>query len=265
LALVALAAMGTCADPPRTDPGPSDLSAPRQRPRILVFSRTTGFRHDSISAGVQAVREICQSQDFEVIATEDAAAFARDTLAGFAVIVFLNTSGDVLDDFQQAAFERYIRGGGGFVGVHAAADTEHDWAWFGLLVGARFKSHPAVQPAILDVVDAEHPAMRLVPRRWPRTDEWYNFHEPPRASIRVLLRLDESTYSGGEMPGGHPAAWCHEFEGGRAFYTAGGHTSESFAEPLFRQHLLGAIRWAAGLGDAPAAGPASPHQVPGSR
>jgi type 1 glutamine amidotransferase len=213
---------------------------------VLVFSKTAGFRHDSIPAGVQAVRDLGAANGFTVTATEDAAAFTTANLAGYEAVVFLSTTGDVLNADQQTAFESYIRGGGGYVGVHAAADTEYDWPFYGNLVGAYFASHPAIQPADIVVEDRAHAATAHLPGRWHRTDEWYNYRTNPRTSAHVLAALDESTYSGGGMGADHPIAWCKPFEGGRSFYTGSGHTQESYADPAFRGHLLGGIRWAAG-------------------
>ncbi|MHC4416891.1 MAG: ThuA domain-containing protein [Planctomycetota bacterium] len=219
---------------------------------VLVFSKTAGFRHDSIPEGVTAISKLGTKHGFEARTTEDAAIFTDAGLAPFAAIVFLSTTGDILDDEQQAAFERYIRGGGGFVGVHAATDTEYDWPWYGRLVGAYFKGHPAVQDAVILVTDRAHPSTRFLPKRWTRRDEWYDFRESPRRRVRVLAALDERTYEGGGMGDDHPFAWCHEFDGGRAWYTGGGHTRESFREPFFLRHILGGIHWAAAVapGDA---------------
>ncbi len=236
---LALLAVAGCAAVPPADADAEPFG-------VLVFSRTAGFRHDSIAAGAAALAELGAEHGFTTHHTEDSSAFTDDTLAGFRVIVFLNTTGDVLNDAQQAAMERFIGAGNGFVGVHSAADTEYHWPWYAGLVGAHFRSHPPVQPAEIETLDRDHPATRHLPPRWARTDEWYDFRSRPGPGVRVLLRLDESTYDGGQMGDDHPAAWCHEYAGGRAFYTAGGHTIESFSEPDFRRHLAGAIRWAAG-------------------
>jgi len=217
--------------------------------RVLVFSKTTGFRHDSIPDGIAAIRRLGGERGFSVDATEDASLFEDSRLAPYAAVVFLCTTGDVLDDDQQAAFQRYIEKGRGFVGVHSAADTEYDWPWYGGLVGAYFKNHPAIQPAAIRIADSVHASTRDLPPLWERTDEWYNFQTNPRARAHVLASLDESTYSGGEMGGDHPIAWCQFYDGGRAWYTALGHTRESYAEPLFLGHLLGGIRFAAGFPD----------------
>ncbi len=232
--------------------------APYERPddgalNVLVFSKTAGFRHDSIPAGIACIEQLGRRHGFEVQATEDATIFNDESLSRFDVVVFLNTTGDVLDLSQEAAFKRFIRAGRGFVGVHAAADTEYDWPWYGGLVGAYFLSHPPVQDALVKVVDSTHPSTRHLPGSWRRTDEWYDYRSSPTERVGVLLTLDESTYEGGRMGDDHPIAWSHLYDGGRAFYTGGGHTKESFSEDAFAAHLLGAIRWAAGIEDAAAA------------
>ena len=215
--------------------------------RALVFSKTAGFRHSSIDEGIAALQELAAEHDFEVDATEDASVFTDAGLAAYDVIVFLNTTGDVLDADQQAAMERFIRAGGGFAGIHAAADTEYDWPFYGGLVGAYFESHPEIQTATVKVVDRVHPATAMLPARWVRTDEWYNFQTNPRGDVHVLAVLDETTYSGGTMGHDHPIAWCHGYEGGRAWYTAGGHTEAAYSESLFREHLLHGIEYVAGV------------------
>ncbi|HEU4426824.1 MAG TPA: ThuA domain-containing protein, partial [Pilimelia sp.] len=223
------------------------LNAGAQAPYdVLVFSKTAGFRHDSIPAGIQAIRDLGAANGFTVTATENAAAFTPANLAPYEAVVFLNTTGDVLNDSQQAAFESYIRSGGGFAGVHAAADTEYDWPFYGDLVGAYFASHPAIQPATIRVEDRTHPATSHLGATWNRTDEWYNYRSNVRSTARVLATLDESTYTGGTMGTDHPHAWCKAVGGGRSFYTGGGHTQASYADAAFRAHLLGGIRYASG-------------------
>ena len=216
---------------------------------VLVFSKTAGFRHDSIPAGITAIQQLGAQNGFTVDATEDAAAFTDTNLARYQAVVWLSTTGDVLDPTQQAAFERYVRAGGGYAGVHAASDTEYDWAWYGQLVGAYFTSHPANQQATVKVEDKAHPSTAALPDRWSRFDEWYNFRANPRGKVHVLASLDESTYQpgAGAMGADHPTAWCQDFDGGRSWYTGGGHTQESFADSQFRTHLLGGIRTAAGV------------------
>jgi len=215
--------------------------------KVLVFSKTAGFRHDSIANGINAIRTLGTNNHFTVDASEDATVFTDTNLTNYQAVIFLSTTGDILNTSQQGAFERYIRAGGGFVGIHAAADTEYTWPWYGGLVGAYFSSHPAGTPtATIKVADQVHPSTAGLPKRWVRTDEWYNFQTNPRGDVHVLATLDESTYAGGTMGYDHPIAWCHQYDGGRAWYTAGGHTQQSFSETLFLQHILGGILFAAG-------------------
>ncbi|MFI6158431.1 ThuA domain-containing protein [Micromonospora haikouensis] len=213
---------------------------------VLVFSKTAGFRHDSIAVGTQAIRDLGAANSFTVTATEDAAQFTTANLARFEAVIFLNTTGDVLNDSQQAAFESYIGAGGGYVGVHSAADTEYNWPFYGNLVGAWFASHPAIQQARVKVEDRAHAATAHLGQTWTRTDEWYDFRTNARSTAHVLASLDESSYSGGAMGGDHPHAWCKTYSGGRSFYTGGGHSQSSYSEAAFRSHLLGGIRYAAG-------------------
>jgi type 1 glutamine amidotransferase len=214
--------------------------------RVLVFSRTKGFRHASIPDGIAAVQALGAAHGFAVEATEDATAFTDQSLGRFAAVVFMSTTGDVLDSAQQEAFQRYIRAGHGYVGVHSATDTEYDWPWYGRLVGAYFKRHPAVQEAKLDVRDRTHLATKCLPPTWTRRDEWYDFRAAPAADATILITIDETSYSGGTMGAVHPMSWAHIFDGGRAFYTELGHTPESYKDQLYLDHLAGGILWAIG-------------------
>ncbi|MDZ4779765.1 MAG: ThuA domain-containing protein [Planctomycetia bacterium] len=214
---------------------------------LLVFSKTAAFRHDSIDEGIAAIQALSVEHEFNVTTSEDAAIFNDVDLAPFEAVVFLSTTGDVLNATQQAAFERYVQAGGGYIGVHAAADTEYGWAWYGELVGAYFQSHPpGTTSATVRVLDSVHPSTVELPAEWVRTDEWYNYSSNPRGDVHVLMTLDESSYAGGTMGADHPISWCHEHDGGRSWYTGLGHTSASYSEPNYRQHLLGGIEWAAG-------------------
>ncbi|HUF96933.1 MAG TPA: ThuA domain-containing protein [Ilumatobacter sp.] len=212
---------------------------------VLVFHRTAGFRHDSIPAGVAALTEMGSEGRFTVTATEDPAVFTDDALAAFRVIVFLSTTGDILLPEQEQAMERFIRAGGGFVGVHAAADTEYDWVWYGGLVGAYFQSHPAPQPGRVEVLPGEHPITAGAPEEFVVQEEWYDFQSLPADSVTVLATVDELSYTGGTMGYVHPIVWAHEYDGGRAAYLAFGHDSAAFSEPPVRLMLGQAITWAA--------------------
>ncbi len=212
---------------------------------MLVFSRTTGFRHGSIPAGIAALRALGTADGFAVTATEDPAAFRPATLAGYRAVVFLSTTGDVLDPAGRTALEAYVRGGGGWVGVHSASDTEYGWPFYGRLVGARFAGHPPVQP--VTVRFRPGPLTAGLPATWRITDEAYNFRARP-AGVRVLATLDESTYTGGAMGGDHPIAWTAEVDRGRSFYTGLGHPDALYADATFRRLLSAGIRYAAGTG-----------------
>src|ERR1041385_1447729 len=219
--------------------------------KVLVFSATAGFRHDSIPDGILAIRTLGSNNNFSVDATEDATLFTDANLAQYKAVIFLSTTGDVLTNAaEQAALQHFIEAGGGWVGIHSAADTHYSWPWYGGLVGAYFQSHPAIQQATVKVADRVDPSTSLLPQRWVRTDEWDNFQTNPRAKVHVLATLDETTYTGGTMGFDHPTAWSQNYDGGRAWYTGGGHTSAAYYEPLFQAHLLGGIQFAAGVKQA---------------
>lgn len=216
------------------------------KPRVLVFTKTAGFVHSSIPTGIAAVQKLGQDNGFDVDTTKNAAYFNDDTLKRYSAVIFLSTTGNVLDYRQEAAFERYIQAGGGFVGVHAATDTEYDWKWYGKLVGAYFKSHPKPQSARFIIKDRNFPATKFFTDSvWQRTDELYNFKEL-NPDVNVLITIDESSYEGGANGAHHPMSWYHEYDGGRAFYTELGHTEESYSEENYLKHLLGGIQYAIG-------------------
>ncbi len=222
---------------------------------VLVFSKTAGFRHDSIPAGISCLKALADKNNWRMTATENAAVFSDTELAEYDVCIFVMTTGNVLDEKEQDAFVRFIRSGKGFVGIHSATITENDSPWFVGLVGAKFIGHPPSQRGRLIVEDRDHLSIpATMPREWTREDEWYSFDRNPREKARVLVSIDESSYDVDDNQwfpgikqrmGDHPLVWCHEYDGGRAFQTALGHTEESYADPIFVAHLEGAIRWAA--------------------
>jgi len=216
-------------------------------PSVLLFSETRGYRHDSIESALQALEQLAASNNIQTARADDSTGlFTEANLASYDAVVWVLTSGDVLDNSEQAAFERFIRAGGGYAGIHAASDTEYEWPWYGDLVGAYFSSHPEIQSATQIVELSSHPSTAHLSLNWTRTDEWYDFRANPRSKVNVLMRLDEQSYSGGLMGEDHPSAWFHEYDGGRSWYTAGGHTEESYAEPDFRAHLLGGLQYVVG-------------------
>jgi type 1 glutamine amidotransferase len=220
--------------------------------QVLVFSKTTGYRHPAIANGISAIRTLGALNNFSVVATEDANVFTDAQLASYKAVVFLLTTGDLFTSAQKAAFTRYIQAGNGFVGIHSVADTEYNWSWYGGLMGAYYSSHPPIAAAVIHVEDTNHVSTAFLPATWIRTDEWFNYRANPRAQVHVLLSLDESSYFGGTM-GDHPIAWCHEYDGGRAWFTGLGHEGATYADPWFRRHLLGGIQYAAGVPLSPPA------------
>lgn len=234
----------------------------KARFKVLIFSKTAAFRHtECIPQGIARIAAMGARKGFDVDATENAALFTDANLAQYDAVIWLCTTGNVLNDAQQAAFERYIQAGGGYAGIHSASDTEYDWAWYGGLVGAYFRDHPGVagvnaqfQVASMDIEDRHTAATRRLPDPWVREEEWYNFRTNPRPNVHVLASVDESTYDprGYSVPGGsppmgdHPISWCHSYDGGRSFYTALGHKGVYWDEPLLLSHVLGGIEMAAG-------------------
>jgi glucose/arabinose dehydrogenase len=214
-------------------------------PRVLLFSKTADHHHSSIPAGVKAIQELGAKNGFIVDTTTDDNKFAEDSLKKYAALIFLSTTGNILSGNQENVLERYIQAGGGFVGIHAATDAEYDWGWYGRMIGGYFINHPAEQEANLIINDKNHPATDSLPATWRRKDEWYNFKYVNK-DVKVLISIDEKSYTGGTNGDSHPMSWYHEFDGGRVFYTELGHTAESYSEPLLLKHLLGGIKYAMG-------------------
>ncbi len=217
------------------------------KPKVLVFSKTMGFKHASIPTGIAAIQKLGGENGFEVDTTKNAELFNEDNLKQYSAVVFLSTTMNVLDAKQETAFERYIQSGGGFVGIHAAADTEYDWGWYSKLVGAQFESHPSGTPeADFIIKDKNFIATKFFTDSvWHRADEIYNYKKI-NPDVNVIMTVDESTYEGGTNGDYHPFAWYHEFDGGRAFYTGAGHTDESYSDGQFLKHILGGIEYAIG-------------------
>lgn len=219
------------------------------QPRVLVFSKTAGFRHTSITVGKAALQKMGTEKGFAVDTTEDATAFTETNLKRYQCIIWLSTTGNVLNPMQQNAFERYIQAGGGYLGIHAASDTEYDWPWYGKLVGGWFNGHPSqpsnVQQGTFHIVDTKHELTNFLPEPWIRKDEFYAYKQI-NPNIKVLITIDEKSYAGGTMGDYHPMSWYHEYDGGRAFYTNMGHTDETFSEPLVLQHYWAGLQWAMG-------------------
>jgi cytochrome c len=227
--------------------------AAQPRFSVLVFSKTTNVRHDSIPAANAAIKKLGEENDFATEFTEDSAAFTDANLARFSTIIFNNTnstpqSGDLLDAGQRAAFQRYIQAGGGYTGIHSATASERDWAWYEGLAGAIFDFHPVIQPGRVKVLDHVHPSTKHLPDLWElEGEEWYNWKVNPTGKVHVLAQVKVRDGIDGLTQGvDHPFSWCQNYDGGRSWYTTIGHGSERYADPVYLQHLLGGIEWAAG-------------------
>ena len=221
-------------------------SSRRRAARVLVFSKTLGFRHDSIPHAIEKLKELGAANGFTVDATEDSRAFTPENLAAYRAVAFLNPSGNVLNTSQRAALRGYIEAGHGFVGIHnATALVLEDWPWYTDLVGARYESEIRTQPLRLVPVDRSDPSTRRIPDPWLITEEAYNFDVNPKTrGVKVLINLDESYSKGGTMGKDHPFSWRKTFDGGRSWYTNGGANNDDYDNAQFMAHVLGGIRWA---------------------
>ncbi len=218
--------------------------------RVLVFSKTEGYRHtDAINAGYEVIFKTAKEKGMLIDSTEDAAAFNEENLKKYQAVIFLDVSGALFNSEQRTAFKRFIQAGGGFLATHASVDAERDWPWYNRLIGAYFYSHDAVQPATYKVVDKNFPATQFLPDTFSHTDEHYNFMKVD-SSIKVLVKLDETTFKGGNMGDFHPIVWYHEFDGGRSYYTGLGHTKETWSDSLYIEQFWAALEWVKG-GDSP--------------
>ncbi len=225
-------------------------SAYKEPLNILVFSKTNGFRHASISSGLKMLSDLSEKQNWVITATEDSSLFENEFLDNFDLAVFLNPTGDAIDESGQEAFERFMKSGKGFIGIHAAADFEYEWPFYGNLVGGYFKTHPPAQEGTVIFEDYDHPAMEPFKgmESYTTFDEWYTFKENPRPNVNVLASLDESSVKKAKNDdwkmGDHPLIWWEENDGMRSFYTVFGHTHEAFQDELIIEHIKNAINWA---------------------
>lgn len=225
-----------------------------QQFKVMVFSKTDGFHHESINEGVTALKQLANRHSFAIDWQENASVFNDKSLAAYQAVIFLNTTGNILNDEQQVAFEKFIKSGKGFVGIHSASDTEYEWPWYVKMVGMMFKIHPQQQTAYLKVEDANFPGMERFPKKFLWTDEWYEFGERKANDLHFLVSVDEKSYDpaakwgdneGKGMGNFHPISWYHNYDGGRAFYTALGHIPLTFSDQTFLDHIYGGIYWAA--------------------
>ncbi len=224
--------------------------------KAFLVTTTKGFHHESIHAGVLAIQQLGVKNHFEVVLMQDPKSFTDKNLEKYSVVIFLNTTGDIFDSLQQKVLERFIQSGKGFVGIHSASDTEYGWDWYTKLIGRMFEIHPVIQTAHVNVEDMNFPGLEGFTVNKIRKGEWYEFGPEKIAGLNYLLTVDESTYNpktervnknmkGLGMGKFHPIAWCHNYDGGRSFYTALGHIPDEYYDTLFLNHLFAGIKWAA--------------------
>jgi type 1 glutamine amidotransferase len=232
--------------------GPAAPAAAAGPPRVLLFSHSTGYRHASIGPGIAAIQGLGAREKIVIVPSEDPNVFSAEGLSGFDAIIFLSTSTDPKNPqsewFQgprRDALQAFVRRGGGIVGIHAASDSHYNWPWYGRMIGGHFTRHPQGTPeGTLRVVDRKHRSTRALPETMRRVDEWYYFDDYDPEN-HILVTLDPASI-GEKDVNPNPVSWSHEFEGGRVFYTAMGHTDESYADPNFLTHLAGGLRWVLG-------------------
>jgi TonB family protein len=217
--------------------------------KVLAFSKTDGYRHESIDAGKAALLKLANENNFEINFSDDSSVFNPGNLQQYNVIIFLNTSGNILDESGKKAFRKYIENKGGFVGIHNAVDTERNWDWYRELIGTYYDGSEEVelQKAIVRVTEKNHPSTRDLPYQWEVEDEWHLFANKLADNIKVLAVVDDVKPQEGEEVEYRPFCWYHDFDGGRCWYTAGGHRNENYSDPLFMKHILGGIKYAAGV------------------
>ncbi|WP_373057570.1 ThuA domain-containing protein [Zunongwangia sp. H14] len=232
---------------------------------VLLITETDGWHHESIEDGIDAVEDLAARHNFGLERQQEAQKITAERLNAFDAVIFLNTTADIFDEQEQEAFENFIEAGNGYVGVHAASDTEYDWEWYTKLVGRMFHIHPVQQTARLDILEHNFPGLEHFPEKLLWTDEWYEFGEEKTSGLNYLVAVDENSYDpevtwknrdkaengqmqdrvGKGMGDFHPISWYHEYDGGRAFYTALGHIPEIYKNQWFLDHLYGGIYYAA--------------------
>jgi type 1 glutamine amidotransferase len=208
--------------------------------RLLVFTETSGYRHESIEAGVAMFNKQAAAWNVVVTHSVNSSDFTTENLRNYDVIVFLSNTGTVFEEPERLALQQYVRNGGRIMGIHFCIDAEPYWGWYGQLFGARFVDHPVIQPATCKVL--AHPATSGLPAQWVRSDEWYNF-KSLAADNNPLITVDETTYTGGTHGAYHPVSWYRYFDGGKVFYTAMGHDPSYYSEELFIAHIKAGLTW----------------------
>jgi len=221
---------------------------------VLVYSGSTGFRHESIPAGVEAVKAIATKAGYVVEATEDPEVFTKEKLKAFKAIVFVSTTTDPKKPESEwfvgekrDALQSFLKDGKGIVALHAAGDSHYHWPWYGKMIGGYFERHPKGTPkATVTVVDSKHPATAKLPKTLERVDEWY-YYKDFDPTVHVLITVDPATIGDGEADANvNPLVWYHDYGGGRVFYSGLGHTIDNYSEPYIIDLITGGLAWAIG-------------------
>jgi hypothetical protein len=231
-----------------------------------LVTETAGWHHKSIGNGIVAINNLAATHNFEVTRQQDAIKITAAGLKPYDAVIFLSTTANIFDEDEQKDFENFIKSGKGYVGIHAASDTEYDWAWYTKLVGRMFHIHPVQQTAKLKILDHNFPGLEHFPDTLLWTDEWYEFGPEKISGLNYLVAVNENSYNpevtwnnrdldpktgkmvarnGEGMGDVHPISWYHEFDGGRSFYTALGHIEKVYENQWFLDHLYGGIYYAA--------------------
>jgi type 1 glutamine amidotransferase len=236
----------------------SNLIMAQKQFKVLLVTEADGWYHESIESGVTAINELAATHNFEVNRQQNAEKITDNKLKNYDAVIFLSTTGNVFDESEKTALQKFIHSGKGFVGIHAASDTEYNWEWYTKLVGRMFHIHPREQTAKLKILNHDFPGLEGFPNSLLWTDEWYEFGPEKVSGLKYLIAVDEKTYDpavvwkrnptdivGKGMGDFHPISWYHEFDGGRSFYTALGHINNVYKNHWFLEHLYGGIYYAA--------------------
>ncbi len=219
---------------------------------VLLYTQHDQWHSNTIPVAIQAFEEMAKEHQFKFNWTQLPNELI-EKLPEHDVLIFMNANADSLKEKHMSALKAFMKRGGGFVGIHATADSKKENSWFDGLVGAKFLNHPKLQAAIVEVENSDFPATWHLPKKWLRSDEWYNFKNINLDNLNVVLTVDEATYdytagydsiplkSMGQI---HPISWYQYYEGGKSFYTALGHKPESYKDKNFLNHIFGAIYWA---------------------
>ncbi|HWB27983.1 MAG TPA: ThuA domain-containing protein [Chitinophagaceae bacterium] len=227
----------------------------QKRLNVIVVGSTDKYHAGSVAKGRQFFAQLAAGNNFNLCFTQDTAMINDDTLAKYQVFVQLHLAPFDMSTKQQAAVQKFIEQGKGWVGIHAAGLTGKQfhpndvyWQWFeDAMGGVTYSPHPKFQQGTLIIEDHKHPVTKNLPAAIVMTDEWYEFDKSPRPNVRVLARADESTYHQNKPMGDHPLIWVNE-NYRRFIYIGVGHDSTAYDNPPYALLVKNAIIWAGNKG-----------------